>query len=88
MPKFSDEESVDNYIRNSVGFHPGTTETAPLFEIVREAIQLVTNTLAAVCPVQSQYFEKAVDAIDVACMQAIKSIAVQNPLGHEQMRKP
>ena len=87
MPKFSDEESVRDYLYHSLGFHPGTVETAPKFEQVRAAFIQLGLELAKLCPVQNEFFEKSMDSLEVAQMQAIKSIAVHNPLGPEQARK-
>jgi len=86
MPRFSDEEAVYDYLNHSLGFHPGTADTAPKFEQVRNAFIGLGNSLSTVCPVQNEFFEKAIDALEIAQMQAIKSIAVHNPLGREQMR--
>lgn len=85
--RFTDEESLNDWAHHSFGFHPGTIESAPKFEAVRQSFITLVNELGKVCPIQIGFFDDAISHLELAQMLAIKSIAVLNPLGPEQVRK-
>lgn len=69
---------------NRLGFHPGTPETAPRYELNRSAARRFAHTLIDTCP-PSRELSLALTAVEDALMRANQAVAIHlSPLGGER----
>jgi hypothetical protein len=76
-------DQIHEQIEQTMGFHPGNADVAPMYEDLRARFMGLANHVNVVCP-DGRCKSLAVTHLEEALMRAIQSIAVEQPLGDEK----
>lgn len=79
-------DQLAEQIEQTMGFHPGTADTAPMYAQLRSMFIELAHHVNETCP-DGRCKSLAITHLEEALMRSIQSIAVAQPLGDEQMRR-
>lgn len=74
---------IREQIEQTMGFHPGSADTAPLYGELRERFRILAHHVNDVCP-DGRLKSLVITHLEDALMRSIQSIAVEQPLGGER----
>lgn len=77
---------IQEQIEQTMGFHPGNPEVAPIYEGLREMYKSLAHYVNNVCP-DGRCKSLAITHLEEALMRSIQAIAVEQPLGPERTRQ-